>query len=295
MRTPGTGTWLAAIRRGLRTAVSQARRSNPFHRARVAGGIRFTLLLAIMSALEGQSATPPNPPVILHNLTEAQVSVDGPLSGPIEQLTQRFRLEPLRFPPQPESLLQGRLVWLVFPGQPRHAPEDSRDAPSVATTLLGHVEAGGSLLLLTQRNPGEPGSAIAKALMARLGITQGNRRTGAKELKVPASHPVIGGLVWRTGGITPLDMEESAVLKKPVLLPNDLTQRPFAAADPDYAGLTMIWGEVGLGRIVIVGDTDWLAKSFWTPPPATSKAVGTNALIFQRLVEWVAGGNSTPP
>jgi hypothetical protein len=161
--------------------------------------------------------------------------------------------------------------------------------------LLRYVEGGGALWVMIQGEARGPDSGLTQAILSKLGIVQGNRRTGAKRLLLPDRPPWTGDLTWTTGGITPCDIEESPALGKPLLMPNDLAQKPFQAQEPDFAGLAMILGEHGKGRIAILGDVDWLKLPAWEALSPTGPAVPHNRLLLDRLLNWtLKAGHAIP-
>lgn len=245
-------------------------------------------MLLLLTSFEGSGAEPTPKPVLLHNLTAAEAAPKGPFGIAIQRLAPLFEMRSMPASPTGDVEIQrAKMIWLVLRGQPDDARAEPAGIAPTARHLLSYVENGGALLIMTQRGSGESGSRLAQALMTPLGVVQGNRRTGGKRLRIPEHHPLIGGLAWTTEGLTPLDMEESPALRNTVVLPNDLTQKTLQPQAPDYAGLAMIWGELGRGRIVLVADTDWIRQLAPDAKGGGPAATAANGMIFDRLVHWL--------
>ena len=223
-------------------------------------------------------------PILLHNLPESQVVTGGAFGEVSRHLGMKFELRSMQGPGGSDLLRSTRLVWWVFP-----VAGGSASVQEVfAQGIPGYVEAGGSVLMMIGGRGGDPGMESAKVVLSRLGIVLGPKRTGAKRLRIPDRHPAMGGLVWTTAGLTPMDMEDSPVLGRPVIVSNDLGQKPWVAGAPDFAGMVMILGEWGRGRVVIVGDTDWVKKPGWNVG-ADSDGLSDNRRILDGLVRWGIG------
>lgn len=249
----------------------------------------LTLVVMGLTALTCDGAEPPPQPLLVHGLTSAQVSSSGAFAGAIQHLQRTLKLGALPVPLTADSLKSVRMVWLVSPMSAPPGDGAIPDPATIASTLLRYVEDGGSLWMMIQGEAGTPGSEWAQAILSRLGVVPGNRRTGAKRLRLPERPPWMGGLTWTTGGITPLDIEESPILGKAVLVPNDLAQKPFQEKAPDYAGLAIILGELGKGRVVILGDAEWLKRPAWDAPASD------NRLVLEGLLDWTMSRSQERP
>jgi hypothetical protein len=87
-----------------------------------------------------------------------------------------------------------------------------------------------------------------------------------------------------------LDVLESPNLEKPVLVPNDLAQKPGEPGASDFAGYAMIWGDLGLGRVVVIAGSDW-ATDAGLEGGGAAKDQGLrsdNRLILEALVGWAS-------
>ncbi len=228
---------------------------------------------------------PPDRPVLLHNLTAAEASGGGRMGGAIGMLEKRFALRALPETWNGDDLKSARVVWLVSPGRPPKVDSADSGGNAFPAAVLRHVEGGGVLWIML----GDPaGSAVdwTRSLLMPLGIVQGDRRTGAKALRMPGTNPLLGGLLWNTGGITLMDTEESPELSNPVIVPNDLGQPPKSPRAPDFAGIAMIWGDRGRGRIAVLGDMEWLGKAAWEDSGDPGQIARANERILDRWIEW---------
>lgn len=227
-------------------------------------------------------------PILLHNLPEAQIVKGGSFEAVSQHLAKAFELRSVLAPGAGDILRSTRLVWWVVPVAGGLTKEGALAQEALVPRIPGYVEGGGTFLLTLGGRGGDSGMEMAKAVLSRLGIVLGPKRTGAKKLRIPDRHPGIGGLVWTTGGLTPMDMEDSPVLRRPVIVSNDLAQKPGVPGAPDFAGIVMILGEWGRGRVVIVGDTDWVKKPAWETG-ADSDGWSDNRRILDGLVGWGTG------
>jgi hypothetical protein len=124
-----------------------------------------------------------------------------------------------------------------------------------------------------------------RLLLRKLGVMQGPRRSAPKVLKIRETIPVIGGLRWRADAFTPMDTEETPAISEAVFVPNDLEQKPIQMDSPDLAGFAMIWGQIGKGRVVVVGDSEWI-KNLDSRKESEPTKKNDNAEIFLRLARW---------
>jgi len=227
-------------------------------------------------------------PILLHNLPESQVVMGGLYAEASRHLGKSFELRSALAPGGNDLLRSARLVWWVLPAAGALTGEIASVQETFAQRIPAYVEAGGTVLVMIGGRGGEPASALANVVLSKLGIILGPKRTGAKQLRLPERHPGIGGLVWTTAGMTPMDMEDSPALRRPVIVSNDLGQKPEVAGASDFAGMVMILGEWGRGRVVIVGDTDWVKKRAWETG-ADSEGTSDNRRILDGLVRWGIG------
>jgi len=236
---------------------------------------------------EGQTVTS-SKPILLHNLPESQVVKRGPFAGVCQHLAKAFELRSILAPGTGDLIRSSRLVWWVLPVAGTLTGESALAQEAFAQRVPSFVEAGGLLLITIGGRGGDSGMESAKVIFLNLGIILGPKRTGAKKLQIPDRHPAIGGLVWTTTGLTPMDMEDSPILRRPVIVSNDLGQKPEVAGAPDFAGMVMILGEWGRGRVVVVGDSAWLKKPAWEDG-ADSGGQSDNMRILDGLVRWGIG------
>jgi len=241
-------------------------------------------ILVFMTATSGIFAAEKaaaSKPLLLHNLSSAAGATNNahPWSTALAKLTNDFEIRPLPEAIDRPALTNAALVWLVYPA-PNQLKGNEQASSEAAKTLLEHTRNGGGLLVMTLQSESKK-HPVGSQILKNFTILQNEHRTGAKTLKIPATHPVIGGLAWNTPGFYPMDVEESPALESAVLVPNDLSQKTSAPGSPDFAGMAMIWGRVGQGRAAIIGDSEWSKNS--------TIEKGDNQEIMQRLALWAAG------
>jgi hypothetical protein len=261
----------------------------------LAWGRFLTHVVMCLTAFMGLGAEPPTKPLLLHALTPDQASSAGPFAGAIQHLQQSLELRPLPVPLTAEALKSVRLVWLVSSGSTPTLDNAVHDATTVASILLKYVEGGGTLWVMLEGGAEGLGSGPVPNLLFKLGIVPGNQRTGAKQLQLPDRTPWFGGLIWSTGSLSPFDIEESPALRKALLVPNDLAQKPVQAKAPDYAGMAMVLGEYGKGRVAILGTSEWLSRPAWNAVSTTGAKVTDNRVFLERLLKWtLSTGHELP-
>ncbi|MGE3309644.1 MAG: hypothetical protein AB7O66_06715 [Limisphaerales bacterium] len=238
-----------------------------------------------LSPRERTGAEPSGRPLLLHNMTAAESAVDGPMGGAVAMLGKRFEMRSLPDSWTADDLKSARLVWLNSTGRPTRGAGGSPDGSGFPQAVLRYVEDGGVLWIMLG-DPKRPNTV--RSLLMPLGIVQGERRTAPKRLRIPQSNPLAGGMLWITGGLTPMDIEESPGLLNPVMVPNDLSQPPVAPQAADFAGIAMVWGGLGKGRIAVFGDTEWLEKKAWDDPTGSTPgtALRSNGQFLDRWIEW---------
>jgi hypothetical protein len=125
-------------------------------------------------------------------------------------------------------------------------------------------------------------------LLSRFGIQATNLYTDAKQLILPKSAPIIGGLRWAyyTGNLLLLDAAHPA--KPRALVTNDLKQKPIQGPR-DTAGVLMASAEPGRGRVLVVTDAGWIADWAFTGEGVGGVSIKEqdNWEIFHRLALWV--------
>lgn len=295
MRTQGANQGLSGVRSKIRASAAVVDALHQIQRHAIQLSSWIGLLLMNLGRCEAIGVEPAAKPVLLHNLTATQASSNGPFAGAIQHLQKGFELRPLPSRVTADTLNPARIVWLVSPAPTPAVDDGASEVTSLVGSLLRHVENGGALWVMHRAGTGETGSDWTRSLLSQLGIIPGNRRTGAKRLRLPDRHPLFGGLVWATEGITPMDMEETPVLRKTFVLPNDLMQKPYQALAPDYAGMAMILGDYGRGRIGIFGDVAWLGGPAWDATYRPGEQPTHNVLVFERLIGWTTSPTLDAP
>jgi hypothetical protein len=230
-------------------------------------------------------------PVLLCSLVGASPTSTRPAKLPghdyaLRLLEAEFDVRVIAGPPGSASLADVKVVWLV----PASGGATASATPDFAA-LLQFVEAGGGLFVLAEPSSANDAAAkLLEPLLRRLGVLVNPARIGPKTFLIPTTCPEIGGLCWAFDQAHPLEVEDGGPLLPPVLVRNDLAQRPKQTGAKDYPGALMVWGDKGQGRVAIVAGSGWASDAVMRkatgasdPPPAHD-----NAEILRRLLRWAA-------
>lgn len=246
----------------------------------------WVILLPMLSAAADASRRP----VVLHAFQGRDARTNGPFGSALRTLATHFDVRPVRAGDL-AAVEVPTALWLnsFASTDEENPPAGPTPAPRLSVDdVLPWVARGGGLVVMAEKPPGQPGSTLARDLLRRLEIAQSARKTGAKILRIPNSHPFLGGLAWSSLGFTLMDAPESPALQRLVLLPNDLSQFPLTPQAPDFAGLAMICGDFAEGRIALLADARWPMEAPADQASPAPESRRDHAAILLRLFQWVS-------
>ena len=244
------------------------------------------------SAPAGQSK-----PVLLYSRyfnakAEKRYLPDGTYKDVLERLKDRFEVRASEDPLNAETLKNVSVVLIANPSDkavgsnppPHHCSEAD------AAELAKFVQAGGGLIAMGNQENHNLEIVDFNRLLGEFGMKFESRYTDAKQLIIPATVPIIGGLRWAyyTGNQVVVQPDHPA--KPRGLVINDLSQKPVGGPR-DEPGILLAIAEPGKGHVVLVTDAGWISND-----ALSGKGIGSVAIkdhdnfeIMQRLSLWAAG------
>lgn len=233
-----------------------------------------------------QPSPTPQRPRVWHNLPTAPSPSSAAFASTFRVLTSRFDAAPIPPDPTPAWLSPPAVLWLCLPGTPTAAhPAPPHLNPD---SILNFVRRGGGLVLMTHQTPDSPAPRLAHDLLNQLGVTQNPRRTGAKSIRTPATHPFAGNLSWSPDGLSVLDTQESTSLHPMAAIPNDPSRFPTAPGLPDFAGFILVSGSIDRGRVVLLADADWILDHPKPGSPPRIAMSGDHPALLLQTLSWAA-------
>jgi hypothetical protein len=254
-------------------------------------GIAFTA-----GALRGAESPAPPKPVLLYSRYynaegETRYLPDGTFKEVLRRLRGPFEVRVDREPLTERNLADVRLLLLANPsdtaveGHPAPPHISASDIPM----LSGFVRRGGAILVMGNQENHNLEIRELNGLLRQFGLEFTNVYTDAKQLVLPDSAPVLGGLRWAyyTGNQIILHPEHAA--RPRALVQNDLRQPPLQGKR-DADGTLLATAELGRGRVAVVTDSGWI-----TDDALSGKGIGgvsirehDNWEILLRLTRWLA-------
>ena len=254
-------------------------------------GPGLCLILSLLAFTAGTAEETESRPMLYQNLPIERADAPDGHGAAMRHLVKIFTIRGLHDLKTDETISKGATILLVLPGA-LPWPGTAKDSERSVRSLLSHVEAGGGLVILSTAGRDKEDGAIRDRILMPLGLMQGPRRTGPKRLRLPPSPELIAGLTISTPGLNLFDMEESAGLVDPGLVPNDPAQETSPASAPDYAGLALVLGKFGAGRVVAVADAEWASNSVIEGRGSKApKGSHDNLLLLEKLVSWASNKN----
>jgi len=250
-------------------------------------GLLIALSLAMSQPCPAAQPSPtPQRPRVWHNLPAAPTPASATFASTLRVLTNAFDPAPVPADPTPGWLSPPAVLLLCLPGNPgTPQPVPPHLTPA---SILDFIRRGGGLVLMTHQTPDSPAPRLAHDLLNHLGLSQSPRRTGAKSILTPASHPFATNLTWSPDGLSLFDTQESTSLHPMAAIPNDPSRFPTAPGLPDFAGFILVSGSLNRGRVVLLADADWiLDRPALGSPPRIAMSGDHPALLLQTL-SWAA-------
>jgi hypothetical protein len=274
--------------------------TSPASRSAARAAALLLLGLTGSLALAAPEPVPSTKPVLLYSRYynaegETRYLPDGTFQEVLTRLREHFTVRVHSDPLTARTLADVNLLLLANPSDQAvkgYRPPHHVSAADI-TTLTRFVERGGGLILMGNQENHNLEVTDVNSLLARFGLQFTNLYTDAKQLTLPKSTPLIGGLRWAyyTGNLVRLQPEHPAHPR--ALVTNDLSQKPVKGTR-DQAGALLAVAEPGRGHVAVVTDSGWL-----TDDALSGKGIGgvsiqeqDNWEIFLRLARWTAGARS---
>ncbi|HEY2586270.1 MAG TPA: DUF4350 domain-containing protein [Tepidisphaeraceae bacterium] len=259
--------------------------------------LALTLALSILLASQAHAAAEPAKPALLYSRYfnakgEKRYLPDGTYKLVLDRLKDRFDVRASDEPLNAQTLKGVSVVLIANPSDKavgKNPPPHHVSSEDVEQ-LTQFVHNGGGLVAMGNQENHNLEIADFNRLLEAFGMKFENRYTDAKQLVLPASLPIIGGLRWAyyTGNQVVIQPDHPA--KPRGLVVNDLSQKPLGGPR-DEPGILLATAEPGNGHVVVVTDAGWISND-----ALTGKGIGNvsikdqdNYEIFLRLAEWAAG------
>ena len=260
-----------------------------------------SLISAALPATSTLSAAePPAKPVLLYSRCynaegETRYLPDGTFKDVLTRLREHFTVRVHNQPITPDVLADVDLLLIANPSDQAVAghPRPHHISPGDVTTLTRYVERGGGLILMGNQENHNLEVEDVNRLLSHFGLQFTNLYTDAKQLVLPKSTPIVGGLRWAyyTGNLVRVLPQHPAHPR--ALIPNDLAQKPLKGSR-DEDGILLGVAEPGRGHVAVVTDSGWV-----TDDALSGKGIGGVAIqeqdnweIFLRLARWTAGSHA---
>lgn len=256
----------------------------------------IALMLAVLANSDFARAADAKP-VLLYSRYfnakgESRYLPDGTFKDILEKLGQTFEVRTNSEPLTVQTLQGVSLVLIANPSDKRvgnNLPPHHCTAEDIGA-LRAFVNAGGGVVVMgNQENHNLEVNDFNK-LLGVFGMKWISKYTDAKQLVIPQSTPVIGGLRWAyyTGNQVEIDKTNPAHARS--LVDNDLKQKPVGGPR-DEAGSLLAVADLGKGHFVAVTDAGWISND-----ALSGKGIGNvsikdqdNFEICLRLFKWAAG------
>jgi hypothetical protein len=222
---------------------------------------------------------------------ESRYLPDRDYKGVLERLSADFTVRVHSEPLTTQTLAGVAVVLIANPSDKAVGtnPPPNHVSAADVETLDEFVRKGGGLIVMENQENHNLEVGDSNRLLARFGILATNLYTDAKQIVLPDTVPMIGGLRWAyyTGNLLLLDYSHSARPRALVL--NDLKQKPLKGAR-DQAGVLLAAAEPGKGRVLAVTDSGWIADWAFSGEGVGGVSIKEqdNWEIFHRLARWAA-------
>ena len=261
----------------------------------------WTLLAAFLTlGLVGSGARaetqPVTKPVLLYSLRyqapgENRYPPQGSYKPILDHLTNSFEVRITTNAPSLKSLRDVAVVLIANPNEKAvgtNPPPILLERPELLE-WASYLQDGGGLILLGNQEGHNLETVHFNLLLARFGLTVTNHYHDAKEIAVPVSTPVIGGLRWAyyTGNEVLLTPNHPAHPRAWVT--NDVNT-PTTTGRRNDPGILLAVAEPLKGRVVIATDAGWLSRNALENIGIGGVVLSNhqNAELFERLALWAA-------
>lgn len=235
-------------------------------------------------------------PVLLYSRAfnaagESRYLPDGTYKAVLEKLREEFNVRVESNPPTARSLVGVNVVLIANPSDQAVGanPPPHHFSSADRSTLVNFVEKGGGLIVMGNQENHNLEIEDTNQLLGRFGLKFKNLYTDAKQLVLPQTLPIIGGLRWAyyTGNL--VEIEPGHAAHPRALVNNDVSVKPLGG-DRNQPGALLAISEPGKGRVAVVTDSGWISDT-----ALDGRGIGPVAIkeqdnweIFRRLTRWAA-------
>jgi hypothetical protein len=223
---------------------------------------------------------------------ESRYLPDGTYKDVLGKLAQTFTIRVNDEPLNAATLKGVAVVMIANPGDKavgNNPPPHHCSAADVAE-LTRYVESGGGLIVMGNQENHNLEIEDFNNLLAAFGMKWVSRYTDAKQLVLPPSVPIIGGLRWAYYTGNQIVLEKNHAAHPKAIVENDLNQKP-PRGKRDEPGALMAASELGKGHFIAITDAGWISND-----ALSGKGIGDVAIkdqdnweICLRLTKWAAG------
>lgn len=255
------------------------------------------LILPAAARLDGAEGQAKSKPILLYSRYfnaegEDRYLPNGNFKDVLGRLGADFQVRVHNKPLTPDILTDVRVLLIVNPSDKAVGahPAPHHFSLGDVEVLARFVQQGGGLIVMENQENHNLEVDDTNKLLTRFGIQATNLYTDAKQLVLPKSTPVIGGLRWAyyTGNLLVLNTSHPA--KPRALVMNDLKQKPIQGPR-DTPGVLLATAQLGKGRVVVATDSGWIADFALNGEGVGGVAIKEqdNWEIFHRLARWTVG------
>ncbi len=225
---------------------------------------------------------------------EQQYAPDGPFAEVLGRLGEDFDVRVTDKRPTRGRLAGADVLLIVNPSDdavdggplPHHVERADVHA------IVNWVQGGGGLVFLSNQTEGHNvEKRAANELLREFGLGVTEYTIGVKRVAIPSGAPIVGGLRWAYYYGSPLAVDAGHFARPRAIVRNDPevpAQQGKGVAGPDAPLLAI--AEVGRGRVVVAGDTGWIADwALLEREPYGTIRGQDNWEMFRRLARWAAG------
>jgi len=259
--------------------------------------LRLTSLFLLSFLTFANTAVVAGKPVLLYSRYfnakgESRYLPDGTYKDVLTKLAVTFDVRTSDEPLNTETLNGVSLVLIANPSDkavgknppPRHCtPED-------VAALSAFVNSGGGIVVMGNQENHNLEINDFNKLLGAFGMKWVSSYTDAKQLIIPQSAPILGGLRWAYYTGNQVQIEDNHPAHPRCLIANDLNQKPVGGPR-DEPGCLLAVAEPGKGHFVAVTDAGWISND-----ALSGKGIGKVAIkdhdnfeICLRLFKWAAG------
>jgi hypothetical protein len=263
--------------------------------ARLAFRVASLFIVVLFACVDSAKAA--DKPVLLYSRYfnakgESRYLPDGTYKDVLMKLVTSFDIRTSDEPLNAQTLKGVSLVLIANPSDKAVGknPPPHHCTPEDVAALTAFVNAGGGVVVMGNQENHNLEIKDFNNLLGAFGMKWVSKYTDAKQLIIPQSTPVIGGLRWAYYTGNQVELENNHLAHPRCLVANDLNQKPVGGPR-DEPGCLLAVAEPGKGHFVAVTDAGWISND-----ALSGKGIGNVAIkeqdnfeICLRLFKWAAG------